>query len=163
VEDAAVLHIWSARRLRPIVLVYVALVFVAFIALAFFGFHSMTGVKALAIAALGYFVGFAPGVLTRIEYRLTESGLAQRPVHRKSPAPFKDVFRWEELSHVVPMGHGFKFYRPLAGTGATRRFWQAHVSDAFSGEVHLEAADRERVLRIVAERGIPLSKPASTS
>ena len=61
------------------------------------------------------------------------------------------------------MRHGFKFYKPLNESSPLRRFWKAHVSDAFSGEVHLESVDRARVLEVVSEQGIPTSKPTDTS
>jgi hypothetical protein len=35
----------------------------------------------------------------------------------------------------------------------------AHVSDAYFGEFHIEAADRDEIRNILAEHGIPRSRP----
>jgi len=162
-DERAVLYHWSARTVQPITVLYVAVVFGAFMALAYFGLDSMTGVTALAMAAVAAIVALIPSVLGRIEYQLTGIGLEKRPLDKKKPGAFKEVFRWDQLEYIVPMKHGFKFYKPLNVSGSLRRFWRAHVSDAFSGEVHLESTDRERVLGIVADHGIPTSRRSETS
>ena len=52
-NDQVILHQWSARNLRPVIIVYVAIVFLGFIAVAHVAVHSPAAVKALAIAAVG--------------------------------------------------------------------------------------------------------------
>lgn len=151
-EPAPVLYRWTARRVHPLVLLYVASVFAAFMAIAHFALHSTTAVKALALAAIGFLVPLVPAVIVRIEYRLTEAGLERRLLARKTPGEFREVFRWSQLDRVIPMRHGLKFTKVLRETNPWRRFWKTHLSDAFSGEVHLEAPDREPVLGILAER-----------
>ncbi len=153
-DHQELLYQWSARKLHPIVLLYVAVVIVAMMALAYFAFHSMTAVKALAMTAVAAIVPLVPTVLMRVEYRLTESALDHRPVNREKPTTFEELFRLDRLSHIVPMRCGFKFYKHLEEPNSLRRFWKTHFSDDFSGEVHVEKADRERVFESLARRGI---------
>ena len=155
-DEPKVLYQWSARKLQPVVLAYVAAVFLGFIALSFFVFHSMTAVKVLAMTAVAAIVPLVPSVIMRIEYRITERGLDRRTLNRDEPQEYERVFRFDELSHVVSMKFGFKFYLPLKASNPLRRFWMAHVSDEFSGEVHVEPEDRETVRNILAEQGIPI-------
>jgi hypothetical protein len=152
IEERDVLFQWSARKLHPVILLYVALVFLAFMALAYFVLHSVSGVKALAIGAVGATIPLVPAVLRRNEYRLTETGLEKRPIDPKKPRSFTEVFSWQELSRVRPMRRGFKFFLTLDEPRPLRRFWKTHVADAFSGEFHVESEDRERVLGILEER-----------
>ena len=92
-------------------------------------------------------------------WRLTESGLEKRLMNKKKPRDFKRVFEWGELDHVVPTKNGFKFYKPVGDSNPVRRFWNKHISDAFSGEFQVETEDRAVVLEILAGHGIPVSKP----
>jgi hypothetical protein len=161
--EPLVLDQWAARKIQPITVLHVALVFVGCMALAYFVFHSMTGVRALALAAVGFILPLVAGLSSRVEYRLTETGLEQRPLQSKKLQSFQDAFRWDQLDHVVPKKHGIKFYKILNEPKPLRRFWKAHVSDAYSGEIHVETEDRERVLRIVTDHGIPTSKPVKRS
>jgi len=154
-DEPEVLFQWSARKMRPIVLIYVAAVFVVFMALSFFVLHSMMAVKALAMAAVASMVPLVPVVTSRIEYRLNVRVLERRPQTDKKPKEFETVFQTDELSYVVPMRHGFKFYRLLNESNPFLRFWKVHVSDAYSGEVHVEKADQERVFELMAQHGIP--------
>jgi len=96
-----------------------------------------------------------PVVTSRIEYRLNVRVLERRPQTDKKPKEFETVFQTDELSYVVPMRHGFKFYRLLNESNPFLRFWKVHVSDAHSGEVHVEKADQERVFELMAQHGIP--------
>jgi len=153
-DHPEVVYQWSARKLQPIVLLYVAAVFAAMMALAYFVVHSMTAVKALAMTAVAAIVPLVPTVLMRVEYRLTERALDRRPLDKEKPRAYEEVFRLDQLSHIVPLRHGFKFYRPVTDTNPLRRFWKAHVSDEFSGEVHVEKADRERVFESLGRQGI---------
>lgn len=153
-DDAEVLHQWSARKMQPIVLFYVAAVFVVFIAASFFVFHSMTAVNALALTAVAAIVPLVPSVLQRVEYRLTDRAIARRPFGAEPPREFESLVRLDELSRIVPMAHGFKFYKSLDERNPLRRFWCLYVSDAFSGEVHGEKVERERVFDVLGGRGI---------
>jgi hypothetical protein len=130
----------------PIVLFYVVLVFAAFIALSLFIFHSADAVKALLIAAVGAVIATIPGVMEKIEYRMTEAGVEKRASKKRESGPYQEVFRWEELSRIVPVKHGFKYYKIMNETNPLRRFWKTHVSDQFSGEVRVGKTDLERVL-----------------
>lgn len=158
-DKPIVLHMWSARKLHPIIVIYVILVFVICMAISYFVVHSMTAVKALALAAVGVIVPLLPAVINKTEYQLTESGLEKRLLDRKNPREFKDVFRWDYLSHVVPIKHGFKFYNPINEKNPIRRFWKTHISDSHSGEFRVETGDRDIVLGILKRRDVPLSKP----
>jgi len=151
-DRPVILHRWTARKLHPIVLVWTALVFLAFIALAVFVLHSPAAAKALVLAAIGFLVPLVPGVVARSEYRLTDEGLERRTVSRKEERTFEDVFRWSQLDRVVPMRHGFKFTKRLDEPRRLQRFWKTHLSDRFSGEVHVESGDRERVMAILSDR-----------
>lgn len=152
-----VLGCWSARRVQPIVLLYVIAVFVGFVVVAYYGFRSADAVKALVIAAVGALVAAVPSVIGKVEYRLNESGIQRRTVNEKKPHQFEGVFNWHELSHVVPMKHGFKYFKTMKETNAVRRFWNLHISDRYSGEIHVERPDLERVLKLVERQGIPIS------
>lgn len=152
-----VLDRWSARKLRPIVILYVLGVFAAFIVVAIVVFHSQEAVMALLMAAGASVAATVPGVIERVEYRMTGSGVEKRPVKKEKTAEFKEVFRWDDLDHVVPMRHGFKYFKTLRETRPLGRFWKKHFSDQFSGEIHIEQQDLDRVLGMVARRGITFS------
>jgi hypothetical protein len=153
-DEPVVLCHWTARTMEPIVLVWVALVFVAFIALSLFVFHSMSAVKALLAAAVASLVPMVPAVLNRVEYKLTERELTSRRLDPKNPRDYRRVFVLDELSHIVPTRCGFKFFNTLDEPSFLRRFWKTHISDAFSGEVHVAKEDQERVVGVLARQGI---------
>jgi hypothetical protein len=157
-DHAAVEHTWNARSQQPVVVLYVVAVFVGFMALAHFVFHSAEGVKALLLTAIGAVVGLIPSVLTRIEYRLTETGLAKRPLRAKKPKEFKEVFAWDQLSHLLPTKSGFKFYKRVEASNSFLRFLKLHLSGDHSGEFHVEPQDRGRVRAMIDRHGIPTSK-----
>ncbi len=144
-------HIWIARKVRPWVAGGVAGVFLAFMALAWFVFGSGAAVTSLAGAGFTALVALTPGLLARVEYRLTDSGIERRPVRPRDPQPFEPLFTWDELSHVVPTRTGFKFYRALDARGVAR-FWKYHVLSGYSGEVHVEPEDMARVRGLVDTR-----------
>ena len=152
-----ILHQWSARKIHPMVMVYVVAVFLVFMAVSRFVFHSPAAVKALALAAFGAVVAMIPSALGRLEYRFTPSGLERRPVDRKEPRDFEEVFRWQELSHTIPLKHGFKYYLRMEDAGPMRRFWRTHISDEYSGEFHVETDDRDTVAEILASQESPAS------
>jgi len=150
-----VLETWVARTVHPAILLGVVGVFAAFAALALFVFQSTEAVKALLFTAVASVVAATPAVLSKVEYRLTPSGLDQRKVGAKGRAPFREVFRWDELTHIVRARRGFTFFKQLDEPRSLRRLWKLHVSDRYSGEVHVERADFDRVLRAVEARGVP--------
>jgi len=152
-----VLDRWLARKVQPVVLFYVVAVFAAFMAMSHFIFHSPEAVKALAIAAVGAVAATVPSVIENVEYQLTESGIEKRAVKKKGPDEFKGVFRWDELGHIVPTKHGFKYYKIVNETSPLRRLWKTHIADEYSGEIHVETKDLERILGIVERRGIAIS------
>ena len=158
-NEPAVLYRWSARRMQPVIILYVALIFVGMIAVSHFLVRSPTAVKALALAAIGFIVPLFPGVMSRTEYRLTETGLDKRPLDDKKPKEFQEVFRWDRLSHVVPVKYGFKYYLKLGAVSRLQRFWKYQVSDAHSGEFHIEATDRDEILAVLARFDVPASRP----
>lgn len=155
-SGSEILDRWSARKIRPIVVLYVVVLFAAFIATAYFVFDSVDAVKGLALAAVATIVATVPGIMERLEYRLTETGIDRKKNKNESPG-FTEVFRWDELSHVVPMRHGFKYFKTLDESNPLRRFWKTHFCDQYSGEVHVEKTDLGRVLQLVERRGITLS------
>ncbi len=57
------------------------------------------------------------------------------------------------------MKHGFKYFKLLNDSNPLRCFWKTHISDAYSGEFHIETEDREQILGILAQNGIPTSRP----
>jgi len=148
--------IWAARTLQPIIVFYVAVIFLASMALTYFIFDSITGVKALAMAAFAAIVSLLPGLVSRVEYRLSRTGLDKRSLNEKKSQAFKNVFRFEQLSHIVPLKHGFKYYKTLKEPNVFKRFWKLYISNAHSGEIHLETKDRERILKLLADQGLKL-------
>jgi len=150
-DGLVVLDSWSARKARPIVLLYIVAVFTVFIVLSHFVVHSPEAVKALVLAAVGALVATVPGVTGKVEYRLTESGIEKRTV-KENPGEYEKIFAWDQLDRVVPMRHGFKYFKILNETNALRRFWKLHLSDRYSGEVHAERVDLDRILGLVGQR-----------
>jgi hypothetical protein len=152
-------HTWSERDIRPAILLYVAGVFAVFLALAHFIVRSTDAVVALFLAALASVGATVPGTLKRTEYRLSPHGLSKRPLSRKQPRDFVEVFTWDELSHLVPTRSGFKYYKKLEESNRLRRFAKVHLLSDYSGEFHVGAAHRSRVETIVDLQGIPRSGP----
>ena len=148
---------WTAPRLRWIVLLYIVLVFAVFMAISYFVLDSAAGVKALLLALLASVAATVPGILEKIEYRMTASGIEKRPLKKAAASEFMSAFRWDELSRVVPMRHGFKYFKKLDEKNALRRFWKLHFCDQYSGEVHVEHGDLARVLGHVEGHGFPTS------
>ena len=147
---------WSARRMSPKVMLYVAIVFILFIAVSYFGFHSVTAVKGLTYTALASIMSLIPMVFTRAEYRLTQESLEYRPIRKKEQKPYKTLFLLDQLSHVVKIDSGFKFYLILKERNSILRFWKKHISDHYSGEVRLENKDTERVMTTLDKYGISI-------
>lgn len=151
-----VLYQWSARKVPPIVLLYVALVFLTLIAVSHFVFHSPTAVKTLAMTTVASMVPLVPTVLQKVEYRMIGRGLEKRSARRENPGNFEIVLLWDEVDHVVLVSHGFKFYKPLCEPNPVRRFWKLHVSDEYSGEVHVGKADQDKVFELLRQHGLPI-------
>ena len=60
----------------------------------------------------------------------------------------------DRVEYIVRTAHGFKFYLPLDEPNPLRRFFKAHLSDAYSGEVHVDTADQERVVAVLNRYGV---------
>ncbi len=161
VEEAEVLYQWSARKLQPVIVLYVAAVFLAMMSVSYFVFHSLAAVEALAFGAVAFILPLLPGLLNKVEYRLTKSGLEKRSLNSRTPPDFEEVFCWDQLSHFVPMKYGFKYYRPLNDPSPVRCFWKTYFSDAYSGEFHIEAKDKDKIRKLLDEHGIPTSRSLS--
>jgi hypothetical protein len=156
-EDSTLEHGWSARRVRPVIALYVIGVFFAFALLARFVFHSEDAVRALLVAAVGAVVSLVPAILSRTEYRLSGSGLVRRAVRRGEPREFEQVFSWDEITRVVPTASGFRFYKAVESKGRLARFVELHLLEGRSGEVRVEQEDRKRVEAIIARRAVGAS------
>jgi hypothetical protein len=87
-DDPAIELTWKARNVRPAILLYVGGVSVVFIAIAHFLFRSTEAVEALLLAAMGSVGALIPNLLTRVEYRLTDSGLSKRRLRANKPGEF---------------------------------------------------------------------------
>jgi hypothetical protein len=119
-----------------------------------FVFHSPNAVRSLALAAFASIVALLPQVLGKIEYRANESGVGMRSHGKKDRQSFRKVFDWGELTHAVPVKHGFRYFKKLDEKSALRRFVKMQFSDWHSGEIHVEADDRDRVLGLLTDRDI---------
>ena len=82
--------------------------------LVYFVFHSLTGMAALFFGAIGYIVPLVPMTLSQMEYRLTEQKIEKRKFNKAEPTEFTDVVEVDQLSHIVPIRFGFKFFKPLS-------------------------------------------------
>lgn len=153
-EGAETVSHWSARRMSPKVLLYVGFVFIAFMVISYWGFNSLSAVKALAFAAIGSIVTFLPLVFAQIEYRLTGQLLESRPLSKKVEKPYKFLFQLNQVSHIIPIDGGFKYYLILKEENWILRFWKKHISDRYSGEVKVEKKDSERIISIFEKNGI---------
>lgn len=158
-KESTVLLSWSARKIQPVVVVQVILVFLAFILMAHFLFHSREAIIALAAAAVGSLVPLLPGVMTRTEFRLTDRGLESASPGKEGRGEPRELFTWDELSHLVPGKDGFKFYKSFEASGWWDRFRKNHISDRWSGEFQVEKEDRPRVAELLQERAIPMARP----
>lgn len=156
-EDTKTESTWSARNVRPVIAVYVLGVFCGFFALAHFVFHSPEAVKALFMAAVAGVASLVPTILSKVEYRLTETGVAKRTLSGKRTREFKDIFRWDELSHVVSTRSGFKYYKKITGSNPIARFLKLHVSGNCSGELHVERRDLHSIRTLLRQRGVRIS------
>jgi len=152
---------WTSRNMRPVMVLYVTLVFLAFMLAAQFIFHSTDAVKALFFALIPALASMTPSLLPRTEYRLTPEGMEKRGLGGKDSRPFKEVFRWEDLSHLSSTSNGFKYYKDLEEPNPLRRFWKLHISDAYSGEFHVQGEARTAVTDRIRREGIPLARPSS--
>ena len=147
---------WVARKVKRSVLVYVLLVFGSFMALSQFVFHSAGAVKSLALAAFAAIVALIPQVLRKIEYQANDSGVRMRAYGREAKGEFRKVFNWGELSHAVSTKRGFRYFKTLDEKGPVRRFMKLQFSDRYSGEIHVEPKDEDRVYGLLEERGVSI-------
>jgi hypothetical protein len=135
-----------------VVALYVVGVFLVFTALAHFVFHSPEAVQALLLTCIASLAPLSPGILTRVEYRLTEEGLGKRTVSKKEGEGFQEVVRWDDVSRLVPTSSGFKFYKKVEEPQPLKRFYKRHLSGEASGEIQVEKDDRERVRAFLSAR-----------
>ena len=145
---------WISRKLHPIILFYVLLVFGAFITASHFVFHSADAVKALAIAAFAFIIALLPAILVKIEYRATDAGVEKRSIKAGKPGSYTDAFQWNELHHVVFVKNGFKYFKHMDARGPILRFLYTQFSDKFSGEIHVEPADWGQVEALLVKREV---------
>jgi hypothetical protein len=87
---------------------------------------------------------------------LSGAGIAKRSAGKGDAARFTELFGWDDLDFTELKRHGFRYRLQLDENRPARRFWKTHVSDRYSGEVHVAPADRDRVVAFLEERGIPL-------
>jgi hypothetical protein len=153
-DGQQILFEWTARKMQPVVLLYVAAVFVVFMAVAILVFDSINAIKALALTAVAAIVPLVPSVLARVDYRLRGGLLEQRPHDDSEPKDFETIARLDELSHIKPLRHGFKYFRPLDERNLLVRFWKLEFSDQYSGEVHVEPDDQEKVMELMRRHGV---------
>jgi hypothetical protein len=140
-----------------VVVLYLLVAFAAFISVSPFNFHSPEAVNALIVAAIGAVAATVASELGKIEHRLTTSGIEKRTADSKNPREFEEAFRWDELSRVVPVKHGFKYSKKMIETKPLRRFWRLHISDRYAGEIQVEGQDLARVLGLVERQGVTVS------
>lgn len=159
-EDASNEYRWTARKVRPIIALYVLGVFGGFMVMAQFVFQSPDAVKALFLAAIGGLVSLVPGLRAKYEYRLNESGVARRRVSEKEPGEFEDLFVWEDVSDFAPTSSGFKYMTKVEEAGPLLRFLKRHVLSGYSGEIQVEGGDKEWVRGLLNQRSLPLSDPS---
>jgi hypothetical protein len=145
-EGHDILIEWTARKIRPVVILYVAGVFAGFAVVAYFILGSTAAVKALLLAAIGVIVPLVPAVVSRLDYRLTADRLERRPRSTAEEKEFETVFDVEDLDRIVPIGSGFKYVTTFDATGPIDRFRKLFLSDCTTGEVQIEEADRKTVL-----------------
>ncbi len=153
-KESGIVYYWSARKMQPKVVIYVAIVFLAFIVVSYFGFHSISAVKTLALTAVGAIVPLIPMLTSRIEYQLTEQKLEFRAVRKKQNKVYKTLFYLDKLSYVVQISTGFKFYLIFNEPNFIKRFWKKHIIDNYSGEVKIEKADLLNIINKLKDYGI---------
>jgi len=153
-DEPEVLCSWSARAVQPVVLLCVTAVFVGFILIAHFVVHSKEAVIALALASVGAIVPLVPLVSRRIEYRLTPDEIQKRKPEKGESGEFSSIVRLDRLVRIVQVRNGFKFFRQLDEPNPFKRFWKLHLSDAHSGEIHVEKTDRDEVLAAMRDLGV---------
>ncbi len=145
---------WTARKAAPMTLVYVVSVFGVFMGFAYFVAGSPDGVGALLLAAVGAVSAMVPSLLTRTEYRMTESGVWRRTGRRKEPKEFEEIFSWRELDRLEETGSGFKYWKSLPESGPVLAFWRHHLTAEYSGELQLEKEDRPALSGILRGKGL---------
>ena len=145
---------WSARKMNPKIILYVAIIFFIIIAVIYFTFYSISAIKALTYTALGTIVSLVPGVLSSVEYRLTIQKLEYRPIKKGEEKPYKILFFMNQLSYIVQIESGFKYYLTLNEKKSLRRLYKKYFSDHYSGGVRIEKNDTERIMTYFKTHGI---------
>lgn len=147
---------WSARKMPPIVIVYVVLIFITFMAISYWGLHSTTAAKTLAFTAIGSIVPLMPLAFARIEYQLTKQKLESRSYIKKATKPYAVLFKVDQVNYIVRTGSGFKYYLKFEEKNGFKRFVKKHVSDKYGGEVKIEKPDVEKILAEFKKYGIAI-------
>jgi hypothetical protein len=145
---------WSARKMSPKVILYVAIIFIAFIALAYWGFHSLAAVKTLFFTALAYILSVLPIVFSHLEYRLSAQKLESRQVKKQDPKPYKTLFQLAEVSHLVKSSGSLKYCLNFEEANRFHRFFKKHFSDRYSGEIKLAPKDSEQIIAALKGLGV---------
>lgn len=145
---------WKARKIKPIILIYVGMIFFIFILISHFVFHSSEAVKALLITALGTIGPLSIAMFNRIEYKLTKEMLEHRPINQNKPSEFKTLFSLDQKINIKRAGSGLKYFLPLEESNPLKRFLKMNFSDKYSGEILIEKEDRKKVLDAFSELGI---------
>lgn len=162
IDGPEILLEWSARKVRPVVLVWLALIFLTCLVVAYFIARSKETITALLAAGATALGTTAPSVMNKVVYRATPDTLEKLPPGKKKKQEYVTVFRWDELSHVKPGKHTFKYFKRFEEPNAVKRFWKLHVSDAWSGEFHVEDGNREEVLALLERLGVGTERPIAS-
>lgn len=149
---------WSARKMPPIIIVYVVLIFIAFAAISYWGLHSTTAAKTLAFTAIGSIVPLMPLAFARIEYQLSQQKLESRSSIKKTVKPYTELFRLDQVSYIVRIRSGFKYYLTFKEDNKILRFFKKHISDKYAGEIKVEKSDAERIIAEFEKYGIDIRR-----
>lgn len=145
---------WTARKMSPRVILYVAIVFIAFIVLAYWGFHSLTAVKTLVFTALAYILSVLPMVFGRVEYQLSTHKLESRQIKKQGSTPYKTLFKLEKVSHLVKSSDSLKYYLNFEEPNQFYRFFKKHFSDRYSGEIKVAPKDSAQIIAAFKGLGV---------
>jgi hypothetical protein len=84
--------------------------------------------------------------------------VGKRPFGKRDKVAFEKIFLWSELTHASVLKHGFKYFKNLDEKNPVRHFVKIKFSDRYSGEIHAEKEDQDRILGLFTEQGIPIQQ-----